>query len=113
MGVAVEMSEFVGIMISKFETILIEPEDVIVKQFEETSDLYLIAKGECQVSIIDEKKKERKLKKLRHSDYFGEISLIYGCNRTATVVSTKYSQLAKLTKEDYKDILIEFPELQE
>ena len=98
-------------MIVKFTPELIEPEDVIVRQFEETNDFYLIAKGACQVNIIDEKKKDRRLKTLRSSDYFGEISLIYGCNRTATVKSTKYSQLAKLTRADYNDILIEFPDL--
>ena len=108
----VDMREIVSLMIAKFETILIEPEDVIVKQFEETNDFYLIAKGACHVNIIDEKKKDRYLKTLRSSDYFGEISLIYGCNRTATVKSTKYSQLAKLKKVDYQEILIEFPGLQ-
>ena len=44
-------------------------------------------------------------------EYFGEIALIYGCKRTATVQSLKYSTLAKLKKSDYQDILIEFPDL--
>lgn len=61
--------------------------------------MYVIAKGACQVSIMDEKKINRKIKKtLRPGDYFGEISLIFGCKRTATVESSKYSTLAKLTK---------------
>lgn len=49
---------------------------------------------------------------LRPGSYFGEIGLIYGCNRTATVKSGKYSTLAMLTKARYKEILIEFPSLQ-
>lgn len=51
-------------------------------------------------------------KVLRSNDYFGEISLIYGCNRTATVTSSKYSTLAMLSKEAYKELLIEFPEME-
>lgn len=50
---------------------------------------------------------------LRPGDFFGEISMIYGCNRTATVKSFKYSTLAMLTKAQYKEILIEFPSLQD
>lgn len=39
--------------------------------------------------------------------------MIYGCNRTATVKSLKYSTLAMLSKSNYKEILIEFPSLQQ
>lgn len=45
------------------------------------------------------------------SDYFGEISMVYGCKRTANVQSTKYTTLAKLSYERYKEVLIEFPDL--
>ncbi len=50
-------------------------------------------------------------KVLTASDYFGEISMVYGCKRTATVVSRKYSTLAKLTKLKFKEIVTEFPEM--
>jgi CRP-like cAMP-binding protein len=73
--------------------------------------MYLVSKGACEVSIIDEKKNENIIKELRPGDYFGEIALIYGCKRTATVKSLKYSTLAIFKKSDYKDILIEFPDL--
>ena len=75
--------------------------------------MFLIAKGACEVSITDEKKNKQHLKNLRPGNYFGEISLIYGCQRTADVVSSKYSTLAMLNKVNYKEILIEFPDLQE
>lgn len=38
--------------------------------------------------------------------------MIYGCKRTATVESNKYSTLAMLNKTHFKEILIEFPSLQ-
>ena len=99
-------------MISKFITQLREPEDFVVQQFDDTDNMFIIAKGACEVSIIDEKKNTQILKILRPGDYFGEISLIYGCRRSATVKSTKYSTLAMLKKDSYKEILIEFPDLQ-
>lgn len=112
MGFDIELDEIVSMMIARFKTSLREPEDIVVEQFADTEALFLIAKGACAVSIIDEKKNLQKLKNLRPGDYFGEISLVYGCKRTATVVSTKYSTLAMLEKSRYKEILIEFPDLE-
>ena len=50
------------------------------------------------------------MKVLRYGDFCGEISMIYGCARTATVTSSKYSTLAKIDHAGFKDLLIEFPE---
>ena len=113
MGFNVDILEIVSMMISKFKTVLREPEDIVVEQFTDTDDMYLIAKGACEVFIVDEKKNRNRIKNLRPGDYFGEISLIYGCKRTASVNSSKYSTLAMLKKVHYKEILIEFPDLQE
>ena len=112
----VDIEDIVAIMISKFETVLHDPEDQIVKQLDDDRDMYLIAKGACEISYLDERNGPAKSKNdlksksrtLRHSDYFGEISMVYGCKRTANVQSTKYSTLAKLSYEHYREILIEF-----
>jgi CRP-like cAMP-binding protein len=112
MGISINIQEIVAMMISKFKTELREPEDVVVQQFDDTDQMFIIAKGACEVSIINEKKNIQKLKVLRPGDYFGEIALIYGCKRSTTVHSTKYSTLAMLNKTHFKEILIEFPDLQ-
>ena len=96
MGVEIDIQYIVSMIISKFKTELTEPEKILVEQFEETDTMFLLAKGACEVSIVDEKKNRHKLKVMRPGDYFGEISLIYGCKRTATVKSSKYSTLAML-----------------
>lgn len=38
-------------MISKFKTELIEPEDTVVGQFDDTNAMFVIAKGECRIII--------------------------------------------------------------
>jgi len=91
----------VTMFVRKLTTKLIQPEDVIVQQEEESTDMFIIAKGECEVNIMDESKKNKLVRILRSGDYFGEISLIYGCKRTGSVISRKYSTLAKLTQEKY------------
>ena len=37
--------------------------------------------------------------------------MIYGCQRTATVISKKYSTLAMLSKANFKEISTEYPEI--
>jgi signal-transduction protein with cAMP-binding, CBS, and nucleotidyltransferase domain len=111
------IQDVISLMIHKFETQLVEPENEIFKQFDDVGKnnnniyFYLIAKGAVDVYIIDQKKKEREIDTMRNGEFFGEISLIYGCKRTATIKSAKYSTLAKLSKKNYLDILLEFPEL--
>jgi CRP-like cAMP-binding protein len=74
--------------------------------------MYLVAKGECVVNIKDANTKQVKGSRiLTTSDYFGEISLIYGCRRTASVVSRKYTTLAKITRAKFKELTTEFPEI--
>jgi CRP-like cAMP-binding protein len=74
--------------------------------------MYAIAKGECIVNIRDEKQKlVNNHRILSPSDYFGEIAMIYHCKRTATVMSTRFSTLAELTRRSFKEIVTEFPEM--
>lgn len=62
--------------------------------------MYFIAKGDCAVTIRDERKIERPSKKvLKEGDHFGEISMIYKCRRSASVISRNYNTMA-LLKED-------------
>jgi len=63
--------------------------------------MYFIRTGDFEVSIESGLKKSGKNKVARKKylydgDHFGEIGLIYGCKRTATVKSNNYGSLAKL-----------------
>lgn len=53
---------------------------------------------------LDSKAKKPKVyttKKLEPGDIFGEVSLLFGCKRTATVKAKMYSQCAKLNHSDF------------
>ena len=43
-------------------------------------------------------------KTLLSGDIFGEVSLLFGCKRTATVKAKMYSQCAKLNQKDFTKI---------
>ena len=66
------------------------------------------------MNIVEHDQKEHvAVKLLSPGSYFGEIGLIYGCLRTASIVSRGYDILARLTKERFKDLIIDHPELLE
>lgn len=92
-------------------TVICVPEDVIVKQDELTYEMYYIAKGDCAVNVRDEKKNEHiAFKILKEGDHFGEISMIYKCRRSATVVSRNYNTMAQLSEESFRSLVAEYPE---
>lgn len=76
-------------------------------------NFYLIAKGECTVRVGEEHVDIKEEKKLRFGDYFGEISLIYGCKTTAKIIARKYCNLAILNKSKFEEVLLQFPGLKE
>jgi len=74
--------------------------------------MYFAAKGDNHVSISESQQKEFKnFKILKPGDHFGEIGLLYGCPRTASVVSEGYNTYARLTKERFRNLISEVPTL--
>lgn len=106
-----QKDDFVNIVVSKLATVLYIPEELIVKQEEETYDMYFIAKGDCAINVRDERKKEHTdVGVLREGDHFGEISMIYKCRRSATVASLNYNTMAKLSEDSFRGLISEYPE---
>ena len=95
-----KVNQTIRFLVMKLVTVLSVPEDYFFRQDDESTDMYFIAKGECTVTIKDYKRREHKsFKVLKPGDHFGEISLIYGCRRTATVNSRNYSTVGKISKD--------------
>lgn len=66
LGFQVKIEEIVRIMISKFNTVFLQPEDIVIQQLDTSdSSMYLIADGACQVKILDQRKNLRLGKLLR------------------------------------------------
>ena len=88
-----------------------EPDNVVVRQYDEGEAMYLIAKGMVKVDIASncEDTSNVESKKppvtLRPGQYFGEIALVFNCVATATITATKYCTLASLTKEKFKELV--------
>ena len=58
------------------------------------------------------KRRGKKVNTLRSGDFLGEIALITGAPRTATVTTTKPSRMLVITARDFRGLLRRMPSLQ-
>ena len=77
---------------------------------EQGEDFYIIKHGKVVVSCPDESGKEVILGTLMGGQFFGEISLLDGGPRTATVRTTMDSELCVLAREDFLKFLGRHPD---
>ena len=58
--------------------------------------MFFLAKGDCDVYVMDENKENKLVTILQPGHHFGEVALIYNILRTATVRALNYSTIAEL-----------------
>ena len=67
-------------------------------------DFFIIVSGECSVTQTNEKG-TGEVAKLSSADYFGEIALLTGDTRKATVTASTEVQTVKLDRERFERVL--------
>lgn len=87
------------------------PGETIVREGERSSSMFLIEGGTVAVSIQDATGESRELTVLEAGAAFGEISLLTGEPRTATVRAVTETTLVEIEKESLAPILHEHPTL--
>ncbi|MFH1613174.1 MAG: cyclic nucleotide-binding domain-containing protein [bacterium] len=80
--------------------------DIICNEGEEGSSMYIIDIGKVEISIKSHLGQKHIIAYLNEGDFFGEISLLTGQNRIATVSSTTYTVLLVINKQSFKNILM-------
>jgi small-conductance mechanosensitive channel/CRP-like cAMP-binding protein len=87
------------------------PGETIVKEGDRSSSMFLIERGSVLVSIQGATGESRDLTVLRAGAAFGEISLLTGDPRTATVRAVSETTLVEIEKGSLAPILREHPQL--
>ena len=85
--------------------------DVIITEGEAGSSMYVIAHGEVKVYTHGAGGKGGNvyLAKLGEGDFFGEVSVLTGKPRTATITASKPTELLRLDKEKLDTALAKYP----
>ena len=77
----------------------------IVNQGSGGRDMFIVISGSLKVSVLSDEGKEISFVILRQGDYFGELSLIDGRRRSATVTTIEKSELLVLGHSAYQQLL--------
>jgi CRP-like cAMP-binding protein len=85
--------------------------EVITRQGAPAHWLYVLTRGEVEVRIAGADGEERKVAELKAPSYFGEMALMTGAAREATVVATTDVDCLRVDKDDFRDILAKRPEI--
>ena len=80
------------------------PGEAIVRLGGEGNSMFIINRGKVEVQII-ENGKPRKIKELVENDFFGEMSLLTGEPRTASVIAVVETEVFQIRKNSLKPIL--------
>ena len=83
----------------------------IVRQDESGDSLFIILNGACEVVLEKEGKAEKKVATIHQGNFFGEMGLLTGEARSATVKALKYATVAKVDKPLFSTFLASKPEI--
>lgn len=87
--------------------------EAMTRQGAEAHWLYLITKGEAEVRVSADGNLSERIATLSAGDFFGEMGMMTGEPRAATVVALSEVECYRLDKEAFHDILQRRPELAE
>ena len=90
-----------------------EKDSIILSEQDAGSALFVMVTGKVKVARIsnDDKNKEVILTLLNPSDFFGEMALLDGLARSATVTSIEDSQVFIIQRNDFLDLIQQHPEV--
>jgi small-conductance mechanosensitive channel/CRP-like cAMP-binding protein len=87
------------------------PDEVIIEKDQPGGSMFVIHKGSVEVQTVDEDGRKQVVNTLREGDFFGEMGLLTGEPRSATVIAREETQVLQIGKFSLKPILDNNPGL--
>jgi small-conductance mechanosensitive channel/CRP-like cAMP-binding protein len=87
--------------------------EAMTRQGAEAHWLYIMNAGEAEVRVAVDGNLNKKVATLHGGDFFGEMGLMTGAPRTATVIAQTNAECYRLDKKGFQDILQRRPEIAE
>jgi CRP/FNR family transcriptional regulator, cyclic AMP receptor protein len=83
--------------------------DVVFHKTDLSTDLYIVNSGKLKAVLIDDEGDEIVLAQFEKGAFFGELSLLDGKGRSATIVAENDAELSVLKKDVFLDLLYKNP----
>lgn len=93
-------------LVLHFQPYMAMPGERIIRAGDPADALYLISKGEVEVTVNGQRIKTR-----GPGEFFGEMALLSGDRRSADVTALDYSRFARLSGRDFHRFLSQYPEI--
>jgi hypothetical protein len=90
-----------------------EPGDVLVGEGAPGDSMFIIVSGRAKAYVRDRKGNYMKIKELTDGDFFGEVSVLTGKPRTATITAATEVEMLELDKATLDDINQRYPRVRE
>ncbi|MCP4694113.1 MAG: Crp/Fnr family transcriptional regulator [Desulfobacterales bacterium] len=84
---------------------------ILFNEGDATDSLYIIRSGRVKASIVDDKGKEVILSMFGPGDYFGEIALIDGKERSAAIMTREPVTVLIISRKNFRNLLSSNPDL--
>ena len=94
------------VLVLHFQPHTAEPGERVIRAGDPADALYLISKGEVEVTIDG-----RRINTRGPGEFFGEMALLSGDRRSADVTALDYSRFAMLSGRDFHRFLRRYPEI--
>jgi len=79
---------------------------IVVSEGDESDCLYVIESGKVKAIVNDADGKEITLNIHGQGEYFGELSLIDGDPRSATIITREQTKFIVITRDDFRELLL-------
>ena len=96
-------------ILSGFSLLNVKKGETVFYQTDESTDLYIIISGAVKASLINDEGQELVLACFKEGDFLGEMSLLDGRPRSATVIAEDDSTLSVLKREKFLNTLKKEP----
>ncbi|HLV65214.1 MAG TPA: mechanosensitive ion channel family protein, partial [Polyangiaceae bacterium] len=85
--------------------------EVVTRQGAPANWLYVLVKGEVEVRVATDRGEDRQVAVVKAPGFFGEMALLTGAPREATVVALEDIECLRVDKDDFREVLSRRPEL--
>jgi hypothetical protein len=85
--------------------------EIVTRQGATAHWLYILTKGKAEVRLTGAAGEEKKVAELKAPSFFGEMALMTGAPREATVIAMTDVECLRLDKDDFQEILARRPEI--
>jgi hypothetical protein len=101
---------FISRLVCILEVQVFLPNEYIVRHGQVSNGMYFIRRGQCTVKIPTIEGKDRAVSMLTTGSYFGEVTLLSNCRRTASVITSIRTEVGFLSRISFNDVIEDYPD---